>query len=118
MSPQFMMARRGVIGLLVGGLLLALGGCGDKFPDYHYKMTIYARGKAFSSVRAVEQEEVSSIVDSSGRTVKTRVAGEAVILELGGRTYYALLSKLDDPDFAAQGGAGVSEAPFENRDEG
>ena len=93
---------RGALGVLVTISALSLAGCGDRFPDYHYKMTVYARGKVFSSVRAVEQEEVSSIVDSSGRTVKTHIEGEAVILDLGGRTYYALLSKPNDPDFAAK----------------
>ena len=80
--------------------LSLLAGCGDPFPDFHYKMTIYARGKAFSSVRGVEQREVSSMVDSAGVRVERILTGEAVILELDGRTYYALLTKPDNAEYA------------------
>ena len=80
-------------------LLVAACG-GDAFPDYHYKMTIYAGGKAFSSVRAIEQREVSSMVDSAGRRVERKLTGEAVVLDLPGGTYYALLSKPDNADYA------------------
>ena len=98
----------GAATLLAAGL--ALGGCGDAFPDYHYKMTIYAGGKAFSSVRGIEQERVSSLADSSGSRVKTTLSGEAVIMDLNGRTYYALLSKPDRPEYAA-GVAGLALRP-------
>src|SRR5690606_22243401 len=82
-------------------MAFSLASCGDRFPDYHYKMTIYVDGQPFSSVRAVEQEEVTSIVDSSGRTVKRSLRGEAVIIDHpNGRTYYALLGKPNDPDYA------------------
>ncbi|MAF57641.1 MAG: hypothetical protein CMK03_06910 [Ponticaulis sp.] len=80
---------------------MALTACGDRFPDYHYKMTIHAGGKAFSSVRAVEQEEVSTVLDSTGRTVKRSMRGEAVIIDHpDGHTYYALLGKPGNPDYA------------------
>ena len=88
----------GAATLLAAGL--ALGGCGDAFPDYHYKMTIYAGGKAFSSVRGIEQERVSSLADSSGEAVKRRLSGEAVIIDANGRTYYALLTRPDNADYA------------------
>jgi hypothetical protein len=98
------MNRRSV---LAGGsallltLAASLSGCGiRKFPDYNYKMTIYADGKAFSSVRGIEQEEISSVQDSSGRTVKRRLHGEAVVLDLAGRTYFALLGKPDNADYS------------------
>ena len=102
----------------LGGMALAFVGslaliaCGDdRFPDYSYKMTVYAGGKAFSTVRRVEVEEVTSIVDSGGSTVKRRVEGEAVILDLaGGRTVYALLSRPDNADYA-QFVAGDALAP-------
>lgn len=99
------MARRRVRKALTASaaalaLTLFLSGCDDRFPDYSYKMTIYAKGKAFSSVRHVEVEEASSIVDSGGSTVKRRVEGEAVVLDLNGRTYYALLSRPDNADYA------------------
>jgi hypothetical protein len=88
-----------VVALTLG--MLPLVGCsGDAFPDYHYKMTIYAGGKAFSSVRGIAQEEVSSMVDSAGRRVERTLSGEAVIIDLDGRTYYALLSKPDNADYA------------------
>ena len=37
-----MMARR-ILGLMAVALssALFLSGCGDPFPDYHYKMTVY-----------------------------------------------------------------------------
>src|SRR3546814_9590059 len=71
---------------------LSLGGCGDdQFPDYRYRMTVYVGDKPFSSVRAVLQEQVSSVADSSGQAVKRSLKGEAVIIEANSRTYYALL---------------------------
>ena len=83
-------------------MALSLASCGDDaFPDYHYKMTVHVGGQTFSSVRAVEQEEVSSVVDSSGRTVSRKLRGEAVIIDHpNGRTYYALLGKPNDPDLS------------------
>lgn len=66
---------------LVGTLFLTA--CGDdRFPDYNYEMTVYVGGQAFSGVRAIKQEESASIVDSSGRSVKTTLQGEAVIIDL------------------------------------
>jgi hypothetical protein len=80
---------------------MLLTSCADRFPDYHYKMTVYAGGKAYSSVRSVEVNETSSIVDSGGSTIKRRVEGEAVIIDLGGASpVYALLSKPDNADYA------------------
>ena len=85
-------------------LILAAGltACGDRFPDYNYKMTIHVGDDAYSSVRRVEQEEVSSIVDSTGSTVRTRMQGEAVIIDRpNGRTYYALIAKPGSPQYGA-----------------
>src|SRR3546814_16780685 len=79
---------------------LSLGGCGDdQFPDYRYRMTVYVGDKPFSSVRAVLQEQVSSVADSSGQAVKRSLKGEAVIIEANSRTYYALLGKHDAPEY-------------------
>ncbi len=89
---------------LAGTLLLS--GCGDdRFPDYRYKMTVVVATpegeRGFSSVREVVQRETSSIQDSSGRMVKTRLKGQAVILDLpDGQTVYALLSKPDHLDYS------------------
>ena len=85
--------RRLRAALLIVGGIAGLTGCTDRFPDYSYKMTIYADGKAFSSVRHVEVEEVSSMTASHGTRLKTRVDGEAVIIDLYGKTYYALLAR-------------------------
>lgn len=96
-----MIRRQVILAGLAAAMAFGLAGCSnDAFPDYNYKMTIYAGGKTFSSVRRVEQEETSSIVDSAGRTVKRTLTGEAVILDLNGRTYYALLTKPDNADYA------------------
>jgi hypothetical protein len=97
--------------MLFVAAMLGLAACDDRFPDYSYKMTVYADGKAFSSVRHVEVEEVPSIVDSSGTTVKRRVQGQAVVLDLDGRTYYALLARPGDPDYA-KFVAGIALGPY------
>jgi hypothetical protein len=94
------MTRRGLLVVLAGAALLLAGCGGDSFPDFHYEMTIYVGGKAYSSVRSVEQREVSSMVDSAGVRVERTLSGEAVIIDLGGQTYYALLSKPDNADYA------------------
>lgn len=81
-------------------VICSLAACGDPFPDYNYKMTIYAGGKAFSSVRHVESEKAFTL-DSGGRGVRYSLQGEAVIIDHpNGSTYYALLSKPNDPDYA------------------
>lgn len=83
--------RLGFAGLL-GALLLTA--CGDdRFPDYSYKMTVHASGEQFSSVRHV--------VVTEGSIVTRRVIGEAVIIDHpNGRTYYALLSRPENVDYA------------------
>lgn len=80
--------------------LFTLGGCSDGFPDYNYKMTIYADGKSFSSVRRIEQEQVASMVDSAGVRVDRTLIGQAVILDIDGRGYYALLTRPDNADYS------------------
>lgn len=73
---------------------------GDDYPDFRYKITVYARGEAFSSVRQVRVKKVLSIVDSGGSTVKGRAYGQAVMIDLGDQTYFALLNKPGDPEYA------------------
>lgn len=84
---------------------LSLSACGDRFPDYRYRMIVYvdtADGeKAFSSVRQVREREHFSIVDSNGKTVTSRLCGKALRLEKDGRTYFASLTKPDDIDYAS-----------------
>ncbi|MEH6758299.1 MAG: hypothetical protein V7676_12445 [Parasphingorhabdus sp.] len=87
---------------ILGAAVLLLSSCGDDaFPDYHYKMTVHIGDAQFSSVRALKQEQVSSIADSSGQTVKRLLEGQAVIIEFeDGETVYALLGKPDEPEYA------------------
>ena len=82
--------------------LVLVTGCGDKFPDYHYKLTIYAGGKAYSSVREVRVTEISSIQSSIGKKAKYELSGEAVVLDIPGRStpVFALLARPDDADYA------------------
>ena len=57
--------------------------------------------KTYSSVRGIHSEYVSSMMSSSGQTIKDTLEGEAVIMDLpDGRTVYALLSRPDNPDYA------------------
>ena len=97
-----------------------LTGCDDRFPDYHYKMTIYVGGKAYSSVRGVKVTEVASVLSSLGKTDKTELSGEAVILDLPGRSspVFALLARPDNADYGwyAPGYAlmqGIAQTPDE-----
>ena len=86
--------------------VFALGGCHDRFPDYHYKMTVYVETsdgeKAFSSVREVDNREYRTILRSSGKGLKTTLRGEAVIIDLpgGASPVFALLASPKDPEYA------------------
>lgn len=84
-------------------------------PDYRYRMSIHVdtpeSQKVFSSVRQIRVDRVLSIVDSAGSREKVRLEGEAVALDLAGRTVYALLSKPDNWDYAAYIPA-VAFAPY------
>ncbi len=72
---------------------LSLGGCGDdRWKDYNYKMTVYADGKAYSTVRHVEVTEGSTIQDSSGRRVDRKVEGQAVVIEAPSGPVFALMT--------------------------
>lgn len=108
-----MMARRAFGGIMLAAIgVLLVTGCGDDaFPDYSYKMTIYVGDTAFSSVRRVEQGRVQSMVDSAGVRVERKLTGEAVILNVNGRNYYALLNKPDNADYATLI-AGAALAPY------
>ena len=50
-------ACRAILLTIVMALLAA---CGDRFPDYSFKMAVYIDGKAYTSVRAVEEWEERS----------------------------------------------------------
>lgn len=90
---------------LVAVAALTLTACGSDLPDYRYKMTVHVAtpggDRSYSSVRGIHSEYVSSVMSSSGRTIKDTLQGEAVIMDLpDGRTVYALLSRPDNPDYA------------------
>lgn len=91
--------------VLTGSFLIAA--CGDdRFPDYRYKMTVYVGDKAFSSVREVSVSEVATIQDSSGKTLRYSLIGEAVVIDIPGQSpAFALLSKPDNADY----GIGAAE---------
>ena len=90
--------------IMAVALSLGLSACGDdRFPDYSYKVTVHAAGQEFTSVRHVEVTE--------GSIVTRRVTGEAVIIDHpNGRTYYALLARPDNADYA-KFMAGMALAP-------
>ncbi|WP_426280120.1 hypothetical protein [Sphingomonas sp. NFX23] len=87
---------------LAGLMLNGLAACSDgRFPDYRYRITIYAQGEAYSSVRQIRQREIFSMQDSSGRKVETSMNGQAVIMDLpDGRKVYATLVGKDSPEQA------------------
>lgn len=89
---------------LVAVAALMLTACGSGLPDYRYKMTVHVAtpdgDRTYSSVRGIHTEYVSSIMSSSGRTIKDTLQGEAVIMDLpDGRTVYALLARPENPDY-------------------
>ena len=91
---------------IAAAALLALSACGDRFPDYHYKMTIYIDTsdgeRAFSTVREIDNREYRTIQRSTGKGLRTTLRGEAVIIDLPGANspVFALLSSPSDPDYA------------------
>lgn len=91
-----MMARRGVMGVLAGGLALVLGGCGSLFPArYRFRLTVEVETpqglRSGSSVYEVKAWNEPGM-DPSGKVRKWRARGEAVAVDLpGGKTLFALL---------------------------
>ena len=91
-----MMARRGMMGLLAGGLSALMGGCGMIGHTYRYKLTVevetpeglrtgYAVRELTYSNQAVKLPDMAGVV--------TTQRGEAVAVDLpGGQTMFALLS--------------------------
>lgn len=91
-----MMSRRGVAGLLVGGLALALSGCGSLFPArYRFRLTVDVdtpQGlRSGSSVYEVTAGRTGNILPDAGKR-RWNVRGEAVAVDLpGAKTLFALL---------------------------
>ena len=90
-----MMARRGALGVLAGGMAALLGGCGifGKSISYRYRLTVEVETpegvRTGSSVIQVDLDEQSGL---EGSHLQLRMTGEAVAVDLpGGRTLFALL---------------------------
>ena len=101
MSPEFLMARRGVIGLLMGSVaVLGLGGCGSR-RRFNYKMTVEVdTPEGIRSGHTVREIRYSGNDDFAWRLPiwfgesrpQWRLKGEAVAVVLpGGKTLFALL---------------------------
>ena len=94
-----MMARRGVMGLLVGGVASALSGCGilGGAKSYRFRMTVEVETpqglKTGSSVMEVRLTRGVAIGDSSG--VGSSVRGEAVVVDLPDGPLFVLLEVPD-----------------------
>lgn len=63
-------------------------------------MTVYADGKPFSSVRAVTQDKVFSLGDSSWHSMDYSMEGQAIVIDTKGRTFYALLTRPDESEYS------------------
>jgi len=95
-----MMARRGVLGLLAGGAVALLGGCGLIWGSdrLRQKITVEVETpdglRTGSSVVETEVREGKSWGDASGTSFHLK--GEAVAIDMpGGRTLFALLGGAD-----------------------
>lgn len=101
-----MMTGRGVIGLLVGGVVMFLAGCGDR-NSLRYKMTMEVETpQGLRSGSAVRQVRLSGggFMFGEGRKLWRLQQGEAVAVDLpDNQTLFALLSGGDgDVDYAGQ----------------
>lgn len=100
-----MMARRRTLGLLLGGAVALLGGCGlvTNHPAFRYRVTIEVdtpQGlRSGSSVIEVRAGEVGTTLGGAG----VEVSGEAVAVDLpGGQTLFALLRGEAENDWAGR----------------
>ena len=102
------MKRRGFLGAVVLGALLAVSGCSakDETPDYRYRLTVEVDTpegvKTGSSVIEVTQKLVRPGSSPAHRAIERHARGEAVAVDLpDGRTLFALLRSEDDVDWAS-----------------
>lgn len=95
-----MMARRGVLGLMAGGMTALLSGCGVFGGNsYRFKMTVEVdtpQGlRKGSSVYEVTARSKAGL-DPSGKVREKTLRGEAVAVDLpGGKTLFALLKTVN-----------------------
>ena len=108
MSPEFVMARRGVLGLLAVAATLVLAGCQGvthaEFEPIRYRLTATVETsegvRTGSSVIEVNwaMSRTSPPLGGSGYTVE----GEAAAVDLpGGQTLFVLLRSAEEVDWAA-----------------
>lgn len=111
-APNLLVARRGVLGLVAGGAVAVLGGCGLMRPseELRYRLTVEVETpqglKSGSSVIEVRGVKNPDWVTPEGRGTRASFKGEAAAVDLpGGRTLFALLK--------TEGGASeASEYPW------
>lgn len=91
-----MMARRGMLGLFVGGVAALLSGCGlFGGNSYRFKMTVDVETpeglRSGSSVYEVKGIGTRDLI-TGGKGTRTELRGEAVAVDLpGGKTLFALI---------------------------
>lgn len=96
-----MMARRGVLGMLVGGAAALLSGCGlFGNPVYRFKMTVEVETpdglKRGASVYAVSATNYSPTIFPEARGRSREVVGEAVAVEVSpDKTLFALMKTVN-----------------------
>lgn len=96
-----MMARRGMLGMLAGGAVALLSGCGlFGNPSYRFKMTVEVETpeglKRGASVYAVRAEKHSPTIFPEARGRSREVVGEAVAVEVSpGKALFALMKTLN-----------------------
>lgn len=111
-APHLLVGRRGVLGMVAGGAVALLGGCGLMRPseELRYRLTVEVETpqglKTGSSVIEVRGVKNPDWVTPEGRGTRASFKGEAAAVDLpGGRTLFALLK--------TEGGASeASEYPW------
>lgn len=95
-----MMARRGVLGLMVGAVSLLVGGCGRRNRSLRYRITVEVNTPSgvMSGSSVLENESVGhSPIAPSMDSGSANTYGQAPIVDLGnGRFVFALLN---DPNY-------------------
>lgn len=115
-----MMARRGVLGLMAGGIVAALSGCGSLIPNsYRFKMRVEIETplglRTGTSIYEVRAGNTPKLLPEEAARDWT-IAGEAVAVDLSeGRALFALLKTVNPirPDLALMSMAALDPA-FEN----
>ena len=100
MSPEFLMARRGVMGLLAGAAVLGLGGCGllGGEESYRFRMTVEVdtpQGlKTGSGVYEVSARKLFALTSEEAEG-SAGARGEATVVDLANGPLFVLLHNDD-----------------------